>query len=67
MQALDTPSREICASLMAATILHGVLAIRANNQPETLLIMPPLVITEEDVDDVVAAIGAAASVVGDAQ
>jgi 4-aminobutyrate aminotransferase-like enzyme len=52
---------------MAATILHGVLAIRANNQPETLLIMPPLVITEEDVDDVVAAIGAAASVVGDAQ
>jgi 4-aminobutyrate aminotransferase-like enzyme len=52
---------------MAWTILHGVLAIRANNQPESLLIMPPLVITESDVDDILAAIGAAAAVVFDAQ
>jgi putrescine aminotransferase len=67
MQVVDTPSIEVCAALMAWTILHGVLAIRANNQPESLLIMPPLVITESDVDDILAAIGAAAAVVFDAQ
>jgi len=67
MQALDTPSSEVCAALMSWTILHGVLAIRANNHPQTLLIMPPLVITESDVDEIVLGIGAAAAVVADAK
>ena len=48
------------SSLMACTFLHGVLAIRANNQPQTLLVMPPLVIAETDVDEIVASIGEAA-------
>jgi len=67
MQALDTPSKEVCAELMGHTILNGVLAIRANNQPETLLIMPPLVITESDVDEIVATLGRAAAAVAHAR
>jgi putrescine aminotransferase len=66
MQALDTPSTEICSSLMAATIDHGVLAIWANNRQQTLLIMPPLVITESDVDGIVGRIGEAAAEVSGA-
>lgn len=61
MQALDAQSTERCAALMAATIRNGVLAIWANNRQQTLLVMPPLVITNEDVDDIVDRIGAAAA------
>ncbi len=67
MQALDTPSSSICASLMTSTIGHGVLAIWANNRQETLLIMPPLVITESDVGAIVSGIGAAAREVADSR
>jgi acetylornithine/succinyldiaminopimelate/putrescine aminotransferase len=67
MQSLDTPSGEICASLTRRTIRNGVLAIRANNQQESLLIMPPLVITEPDVDEIVGAIAVAAAEVAGAQ
>lgn len=67
MQSLDTPSGEICASLMRRTIRNGVLAIRANNQQESLLIMPPLVVTESDVDEIVGVIAVAAAGVAGAQ
>lgn len=67
MQALDSPTISTCRSLMASTISHGVLAIRANNRPETLLIMPPLIVSESDVDDIVGSIGTAAAEVADAQ
>jgi putrescine aminotransferase len=61
MQAVDTPSVSVCGRLMRATIDHGVLAIWANNRQETLLIMPPLVISEDDVDEIVSRIGRAAA------
>jgi acetylornithine/succinyldiaminopimelate/putrescine aminotransferase len=61
MQALDAQSTELCAALMAATIRNGVLAIWANNRQQTLLVMPPLVVTDDDVDEIVGRIGAAAA------
>jgi putrescine aminotransferase len=67
MQALDAQSIGINAALMAATIRNGVLAIWANNRQETLLIMPPLVVTEADVDEIVRRIGEAAAVVAATQ
>lgn len=67
MQALDTPSPEVCMPLMLAAIRHGVLAIWANNRQQTLQVMPPLVVTEGDVDDIVERIGAAAAEVGAAR
>lgn len=61
MQAIDTVSAEVCYELMLATIRNGVLAIWANNRQETLLIMPPLVVDDNDVDEIVARIGGAAA------
>ncbi|HEX6311106.1 MAG TPA: aminotransferase class III-fold pyridoxal phosphate-dependent enzyme [Acidimicrobiia bacterium] len=59
MRALDTPSPEVCQRLVFHTIANGVLAIRANNRQETLLVMPPLVISADEVDAVLAGIGRA--------
>jgi len=67
MQALDTHSSEICSELMASTIRHGVLAIWANNRQQTLLVMPPLVISDSDVDDIVDRLGDAASEIATVQ
>jgi acetylornithine/succinyldiaminopimelate/putrescine aminotransferase len=53
MQAVDTRSAELCYRLMSAALEHGVLAIWANNRQETLLIMPPLVVSAADVDEIV--------------
>ncbi len=53
MQAIDTPSAEACYRLMTAAIEHGVLAIWANNRQETLLVMPPLVVSAADIDEIV--------------
>jgi len=61
MQAMDTHSNSICGSLMLSAIDHGVLAIWANNRQESLLVMPPLVIVESDVDEIVAGIAKAAA------
>jgi acetylornithine/succinyldiaminopimelate/putrescine aminotransferase len=63
MQALDTQSSATCYELMLATIRNGVLAIWANNRQETLLVMPPLVVNEADVDEIVEGIGGAAAAV----
>lgn len=60
MHALDTPSSEVCARLMFAAIERGVLAIWANNRQQTLLVMPPLVITRDELDEVLAGLDRAA-------
>jgi acetylornithine/succinyldiaminopimelate/putrescine aminotransferase len=66
MQALDTRSQNICSRLMFATIQNGVLAIWANNRQESLLVMPPLIVDDSDVDEIVARIGHAATDISDA-
>ena len=63
MRALDTHSAEVCGSLVLHAIENGVLAIWANNRPETLLVMPPLVIRPAEVDEVLDGIGRAAAAV----
>ena len=59
MQALDTHSSGHCLALMMAALDEGVLAIWANNHQETLLVMPPLVITPDEVDEVLRRLGRA--------
>ncbi len=54
MRALDAHSRELCSSVVLHGIENGVIAIWANNRPETLLVMPPLVISATEVDEVIA-------------
>jgi putrescine aminotransferase len=64
MRALDTVSSEACSRFMLAAIEAGVLAIWANNRQETLLVMPPLVTSAGEIDEILDGIGrAAASVV----
>ena len=61
MQAVDTRSAELCFRLMTAAIEHGVLAIWANNRQETLLVMPPLVVSAADVDEILERLDRAAA------
>ena len=63
MRALDTPSADVCSRVMLEAIEHGVLAIWANNRQETLLVMPPLVITPDEVDEVLDGLGHAVAAV----
>ena len=63
MRALDTRSAELCGAVVLHAIENGVLAIWANNRPQTLLVMPPLVIAPEEVDMVLAGIERALSAV----
>ena len=63
MRALDTRSAEVCANLVQQSIANGVLAIWANNRPQTLLVMPPLVIAPAEVDAVIAGIDRALAAV----
>lgn len=41
---------------------HGVLALYASNRPSTMIVMPPLIITADEVDEVLAAFGASLDV-----
>jgi acetylornithine/succinyldiaminopimelate/putrescine aminotransferase len=52
MQALDTHSERLGFELTKACFRHGLLAIFAFNHQSTLQIMPPLVISAEEVDEV---------------
>ncbi|HEY7629477.1 MAG TPA: aminotransferase class III-fold pyridoxal phosphate-dependent enzyme [Thermoleophilaceae bacterium] len=52
MQALDTHSDRLGFELTKACFGHGLLAIFAFNKQSTLQIMPPLVISAEEVDEV---------------
>jgi acetylornithine/succinyldiaminopimelate/putrescine aminotransferase len=56
MRALDTRSAELCGAVVLHAIENGVLAIWANNRPQTLLVMPPLIISPDEVDAVLAGI-----------
>ncbi len=59
MQGLDTHSGSLGFELTKACFAHGLLAIFAFNQPSTLQIMPPLIITTEEVDEVIERLDAA--------
>lgn len=59
MLALETPSEELGFALMRGAIENGVLAIYANNRRRALLVMPPLVISADEVDEVLAGLHAA--------
>ncbi len=52
MRVLDTHSEELGAKMMLGAIGNGVLAIIANNRKQSLLVMPPLVISAPEVDEV---------------
>jgi putrescine aminotransferase len=61
MRALDTPAPEVCSRLMFAALGEGVLAIYSNNRRESLQVMPPLVITAGEVDEVLDGLDRAAA------
>ncbi len=52
MRVLDTHSEALGTELMLGAIRNGVLAIIANNRKQSLLVMPPLVISGGEVDEV---------------
>ena len=59
MMALQTHSDEQGIELARRSIEHGVLAIFANNRRSALIVMPPLVISEDEVDEVLNGLDAA--------
>ena len=59
MMALQTHSDEQGIDLARQAIAHGVLAIFANNRRSALIVMPPLVISAAEVDEVLAGLDAA--------
>ncbi len=63
MLALDTHSEAQGFELTKQCFAHGLLALFAFNQQSTLQIMPPLVITAEEVDEVLERLGAAVAAV----
>ena len=54
MRALDTVSPEACYRLMLEAIDGGLLVVWANNKQETLLVMPPLVVQADEIDEILA-------------
>ena len=61
MMALQTHSDEQGVGLARQSIENGVLAIFANNRRSALIVMPPLVISEGEVDEVLGGLDAALS------
>jgi acetylornithine/succinyldiaminopimelate/putrescine aminotransferase len=61
MRALDTVSPDDCYRLMLAAIDGGALVVWANNKQETLLVMPPLVVEADDIDEIVDVLDGAAT------
>jgi 4-aminobutyrate aminotransferase-like enzyme len=59
MQALETHSDGLGFELTKACFRHGLLAIFAFNHQATLQIMPPLVISADEVDEVLERLDAA--------
>ncbi len=59
MMALQTHSDEQGIELARRSIEHGVLAIFANNRRSALIVMPPLVISEDEADEVLEGLDAA--------
>ena len=52
MLALETHSEAQSFELMRGAVKNGILAIFANNRRTSLLIMPPLIISAQEVDEV---------------
>jgi len=65
MMALQTHSDEQGIELARQSIENGVLAIFANNCRSALIVMPPLVISEGEVDEVLSGLDAALSAMAD--
>jgi acetylornithine/succinyldiaminopimelate/putrescine aminotransferase len=65
MMALQAHSDEQGIELARQSIENGVLAIFANNCRSALIVMPPLVISEEEVDEVLSGLDAALSAIAD--
>jgi len=63
MRALDTRSDLLGLELTKQCFAHGLLAIFAFNRQATLQIMPPLVISETEVDEVLERLRAAAAAI----
>jgi 4-aminobutyrate aminotransferase-like enzyme len=59
MRALDTHSDALGLELTKQCFAHGLLAIFAFNHQATLQVMPPLVISAEEIDEVLERLGAA--------
>ena len=59
MRALDTHSDALGFELTKQCFAHGLLAIFAFNRQSTLQVMPPLVITAEEIDEVLERLDAA--------
>ena len=59
MMALQTHSDAQGIELARQAVAHGVLAIFANNRRSALIVMPPLVISAAEVDEVLAGLDAA--------
>ena len=58
MLALETHSEKQGFELMRQAFAHRILAIYANNRRSSLLIMPPLVISSDEVDEVLSGLEA---------
>jgi acetylornithine/succinyldiaminopimelate/putrescine aminotransferase/acyl-coenzyme A synthetase/AMP-(fatty) acid ligase len=54
MAGLQTRDAEAGETLMRAAIGRGVLATVAHNSPDTLLVMPPLIITADEIEHLLA-------------
>jgi putrescine aminotransferase len=61
MRALDTVSPEACYRLMLEAIDGGLLVVWANNKQETLLVMPPLVVEADEIDEILHVLDGAAT------
>jgi putrescine aminotransferase len=59
MRALDTHSDALGLELTKQCFAHGLLAIFAFNRQATLQVMPPLVISAEEIDEVLERLGSA--------
>jgi acetylornithine/succinyldiaminopimelate/putrescine aminotransferase len=64
MLALETRSGEQGLELTRQCFAHGLLAIFAFNRPSTLQLMPPLVISADEVDEVLDRLAAAVAAMG---
>jgi acetylornithine/succinyldiaminopimelate/putrescine aminotransferase len=59
MRALDTHSDTLGLELTKQCFVHGLLAIFAFNRQATLQVMPPLVMSAEEIDEVLERLGSA--------
>ena len=59
MHALETHSPEQGIELMQQCLAHGLLAIIAAGRPQALQVMPPLVISDAELDELLARLGGA--------